>query len=61
MGLYQKYMALPFKVKIFIWTSTAGVAFLTDSISEKIFEQNMIDVEADRRVELELERLRREK
>lgn len=50
-------MALPLKVKLFIWVSTAGVAFLTDSISEKIFEQNMIDAEANRRVELELKKL----
>lgn len=60
MGLYQKYMALPLGVKLFLWGSTAAVAYLTDSVSERIFEQNMIDAEAERRVELEMERLRKQ-
>ncbi|GMM28428.1 hypothetical protein DAMA08_011440 [Martiniozyma asiatica (nom. inval.)] len=55
--LYQRYLLLPFKVKLFIWSTTAVVAYLTDSVSDRIFEQNMIDAEAERRVELELKRL----
>jgi hypothetical protein len=58
LSLFAKYNALSFRVKLYLWISTAGVAWLADSVSDRIFEQNMIDVEANRRVEMELKRMR---
>ncbi|KAG0676495.1 hypothetical protein C6P40_001396 [Pichia californica] len=57
-SLWRKYSALSFKVKLYIWITTAGAAWLADSLSDKIFEQNMIDAEAHRRVEMELRKMR---
>lgn len=59
--LFAKYNALSFKVKLYLWVSTAAVAWLADSVSDKIFEQNMIDAEAERRVEIELKKLHEQK
>lgn len=57
-SLYARYCALSFKVKIYIWITTAGAAWLADSLSDRIFEQNMIDAEAHRRVEKELRKMK---
>lgn len=56
--LFSKYNALSIRVKLYIWISTAAVAWLADSVSDRIFEQNMIDAEANRRVEIELRKLK---
>ena len=55
-SLYQRYTRLPLKWKLYIWGSTFAVAWLADSISEKIFQQNMIDAEAERRVDIQMEK-----
>ncbi|TID28376.1 hypothetical protein CANINC_002554 [Pichia inconspicua] len=57
-SLFAKYNALPLRAKLYIWISTAAVAWLADSVSERVFEQNMVDAEAERRVELEMQKLR---
>lgn len=57
-SLFARYNALSLKVKLYIWITTAGVAWLADSISDRIFEQNMIDAEASRRVEIELRKMK---
>lgn len=57
-SLYAKYRALSLKVKLYIWITTAGAAWLADSLSDRIFEQNMIDAEANRRVEMEIRKMR---
>lgn len=57
-SLFARYNALSIKVKLYIWITTAGVAWLADSMSERIFEQNMIEEEANRRVEIEMKKLR---
>lgn len=54
-------MKLPLKWKLYIWGSTFVVALLADSISEKIFQQNMIDAEAERRVDIQMEKEKAEK
>ncbi len=60
-SLYHRYMKLPLKWKLYIWGSTFIVALLADSISEKIFQQNMIDAEAERRVDIQMEKEKAEK
>jgi hypothetical protein len=57
-SLFARYSALSFKVKLYIWITTAGAAWLADSVSDRIFEQNMIEEEANRRVEIELRKLK---
>lgn len=57
-SLYGRYRALSLKVKLYIWITTAGAAWLADSLSDRIFEQNMIDAEANRRVEMEIRKMR---
>lgn len=57
-SLYARYNALSFKVKLYLWITTAGAAWLADSLSDRIFEQNMIDAEATRRVEMEIRKMR---
>lgn len=55
-SLYQRYMSIPTKWKVYIWGTTFVVAFAANSISDKILEKNMIDAEAERRVDLELQK-----
>lgn len=57
-SLFKRYNSLPFRAKLYIWITTAGVAWLADSISARIFEQNMIDAEANRRVEMEMRKMK---
>lgn len=57
-SLYARYRALSLRVKLYIWITTAGAAWLADSLSDRIFEQNMIDAEANRRVEMEIRKMR---
>lgn len=54
--LYQRYSRLPMKWKLYIWGSTFVVAWLADSLSNRIFDKNMIDEEAKRRVDIQLKK-----
>lgn len=58
LSLYSRYNALPFKLKLYLWITTAGVAWLADSVSDRIFQQNMIEEEANRRVEMEIRKMK---
>lgn len=57
-SLFARYNALPLRAKLYIWISTAAVAWLADSVSDRVFEQSMVDAEAERRVQHELQKLR---
>ncbi|GME79118.1 unnamed protein product [Ambrosiozyma monospora] len=56
--IWQRYQRIPLKWKLYIGTTTFIIAFLADSISDKLMERNMIDYEANRRVEIEMSKLK---
>ncbi|OWB71149.1 hypothetical protein B5S31_g834 [[Candida] boidinii] len=56
--IWGKYQALPFKWKIYIGISTFISVYIADSLGEKMMENSMVEYEANRRVEMEMEKLR---
>ncbi|OUM51243.1 hypothetical protein BVG19_g333 [[Candida] boidinii] len=55
---WGKYQKLPFKWKIYIGISTFVTVYIADSLGEKMMENSMVEYEANRRVEMEMEKLR---